>query len=49
MRKIKCILSGLALSFALFAQGGDTTHVTIQTNVGTMKAILYNDESHSLQ
>lgn len=43
MRKIKCILSGLALSFALFAQGGDTTHVTIQTNVGTMKAILYND------
>ena len=43
MRKIKCILSGLALSCALFAQGGDTAHVTIQTNVGTMKAILYND------
>ena len=43
MRKIKCILSGLALRFALFAQGGDTSHVTIQTNFGTMKAILYND------
>lgn len=44
LRKIaNLLLAGFAFCGFLSAQEGDTTRVTIQTNVGTMKAILYND------
>ena len=44
MKKFYLLFSAFLLSIiAGVAQESDTIHVVIETNVGTMKAILYND------